>query len=77
MIAPPNASNYLWNEVLVGRLTDDDNPIVVDPVPVTSPVAPTLINHRIWEWINGEYVDHQTKRRCWLNVMTIGKINKL
>lgn len=68
MIAPPNAANYLWNEVLVGRFTDDDNPIIVDPVPVTSPVASTLINHRIWEWQNGDYKDHRLDENFVLKV---------
>ena len=59
MIAPPNAADYLWNEVMVGRFTDGDDPIIVNPVPVTSPVADTLINHRIWEWKDGDYVNHR------------------
>ena len=44
MIAPPNKANYLWNEVMVGRFTDDVDPIIVDPVPVTSPTALSLIH---------------------------------
>jgi photosystem II stability/assembly factor-like uncharacterized protein len=59
MIAPPNKANYLWNEVLVGRWVEDDPELTVNPVPVTSPVASTLINHRIYEWKNGGYVDHK------------------
>jgi hypothetical protein len=59
MIAPPNKANYRWNEVMVGRFTDDVDPIIVDPVPVTDPIASTLINHRIYEWKNGGYVDHR------------------
>jgi len=59
MIAPPNAANYLWNDVLVGRWVDVDHADNVDPVPVTDPVASTLINHRIWEWQNGQYVNHK------------------
>lgn len=59
MIAPPNAANYRWNDVLVGRSVDGDPDLEVFPVPVTSPVASTLINHRIWEWRAGEYIDHR------------------
>ncbi len=59
MIAPPNAANYRWNDVLVGRSVDGDPDLEVFPVPVTSPVASTLINHRIWEWQNGDYKDHR------------------
>ena len=58
MIAPPNAADYRWNDVLVGRWVED--PFVwVEPVPVTDPVASTLINHRIYEWQNGAYIDHR------------------
>ena len=67
MIAPPNAANYLWNEVMVGRFTDDVDPIIVDPVPVTSPVASTLINHRIYEWKKGDYADHKLDENFVLN----------
>ncbi len=38
---------------------DGDPDLEVFPVPVTSPVASTLINHRIWEWQNGDYKDHR------------------
>ena len=50
MVAPPNAANDLWNEVLVGRWLGDDHPDNVVPVPVSYPAASDLINHRIWEW---------------------------
>jgi hypothetical protein len=59
MIAPPNKARYLWNEVMVGRWLGDDDPLNVSPVPVSNPAASALINHRIWEWKNGGYVDHK------------------
>jgi hypothetical protein len=59
MIAPPNAANYLWNQVMVGRWLGPGDNRNVDPVPVSNPVADTLINHRIWEWKEGEYVNHR------------------
>jgi len=59
MIAPPNAANYLWNQVMVGRWLGPDDDLNVDPVPVSNPVADTLLNHRIWEWKDGEYVNHR------------------
>ena len=31
----------------------------MDPVPVSDPAANALINHRIWEWKNGAYVNHR------------------
>jgi len=68
MIAPPNASNYRWNDVLVGRYLGDNDPRNVSPVPVTSPVASTLINHRIYEWQSGNYVDHKLDENFVLKV---------
>ena len=59
MIAPPNKASYLWNEVMVGRWVEDEPGLTVNPVPVTDPIASTLINHRIWEWKNGTYVNHR------------------
>lgn len=59
MIAPPNAANYFWNDVMVGRWLGDNHPDNVSPVPVTYSAASDLINHRIWEWKDGGYVNHK------------------
>jgi hypothetical protein len=68
MVAPPNARNYLWNEVLVGRWLGPGDNLNVDPVPVSDPAADALINHRIWEWQSGEYVDHRLDENFVLKV---------
>jgi len=55
MIAPPNKANYYWNSIKVASSEYPGEVAIGD----ASRDADRVINHRIYEWKDGEYISHK------------------
>ena len=61
-IGCPNAADYNWTEVIVVERNDNGAQTFAKPIGDPDEYIDTLVDRRLWSWLNGYFTDHTELR---------------